>query len=267
VLIAWVGAVGTLWATAVAFAVSAVASAAIRLPHADAPLPHERPRGLLRSTAEGLRFVWHDRLLRTITVLYTLIVGVYLPVEGVILPVHFEVLDQPAALGLVITAMGAGGVVGSLAYGAWGHGLPRRRLFVGALVATSVGLLGMAVLPPLGVLMVFGALVGLAFGPVNPLANLVMQVRTPERLRGRVVGVLTSTGYAAGPVGYLLAGPLVEAVGVRTAFLGLALAIVGITASSAVLPSLHDLDDPAFDIEPEPGEERLTLPEAVHPGT
>jgi hypothetical protein len=43
-------------------------------------------------------------------------------------------------------------------------------------------------LPPYRVTLACAVVTGLAYGPVNPLANAI-QTRTPERLRGRVVGV------------------------------------------------------------------------------
>jgi MFS family permease len=246
-LILWVGAAGALWATAIGFVASAAMTGLVRVPHADVTDGDRRLRALLRSTGEGLRFVWDDRLLRTLALFTMVLVGIYLPVEVIILPVHFEALGRPAAFGFVITAMGAGGVVGSLVYGAWGHRLPRRALFVGSLMATTFGLLLMSLLPPFPVLLVAGAMVGLAFGPVNPLANLAMQARTPERLRGRVVGILTSTQYTAGPLGFLLVGPLVGAFGVEEVFLAIGISIMVVASSAFVLPSLRELDDPALD--------------------
>ena len=90
------------------------------------------------------------------------------------------------------------------------------------------------------------ALSGLAYGPVNPLANYAMQRRSPEQLRGRVVGLMGSSAYAAGPAGFLLAGPLVQWLGVTPAFVLLAAAFLAIALLSAALPILHELDaDPA----------------------
>jgi hypothetical protein len=71
-----------------------------------------------------------------------------------------------------------------------------------------------------------------------------MQTRTPESLRGRVVGVLTSVEFAAGPLGYLLVGPLVEAVGLRSAFVGLSVALVAVTFTAVPAKGLRLLDEP-----------------------
>ena len=57
------------------------------------------------------------------------------------------------------------------------------------------------------------AVVGLVYGPIAPIYNYVMQTQSPPHLRGRVVGVMGSLAYAAGPLGLILAGPLADAVG------------------------------------------------------
>jgi MFS family permease len=86
--------------------------------------------------------------------------------------------------------------------------------------------------------------VGVFYGPVGPLVNTALQTRTPERLRGRAVGLVTSVAYAAGPAGYLVAGPLVEAFGPRGAFLALASTLLAVVL--VVLPrrALRELDPP-----------------------
>jgi MFS family permease len=64
-------------------------------------------------------------------------------------------------------------------------------------------------------------------------------------LRGRVVSAIGATAYAAGPVGYLVAGPLVEGFGVRTTLLALGAALAGMCAVGAAFSALLSLDDPA----------------------
>ena len=116
VMIAWFGSVTALWATAVGFTLSAVLVAGLRV--ADAGRPEASPdvAGMWRGTGDGLRFVWHDPLLRGLAVMTAVLVSVYMPIEGVLLPVYFEDLDEPGRLGGVIMAMSAGGVVGAVGY-------------------------------------------------------------------------------------------------------------------------------------------------------
>ena len=214
----------------------------MRLPGAGRLERHDRPAGLLRGTLEGLAFVWRDRLLRTISALTAVLTAIYLPIEGVLLPVYFERQGAPQQLGAVLMAISAGAVIGTLGYGQWGHRWSRRTVLVTAVVACGVALVGMSVLPPLPLLVGFAGLVGLSYGPVQPMVNLAMQTRAPLRLRGRVIGVLSATEHSAGPLGYLLAGPAINAFGVRRTFIGLAVALLLAALATLPLRTLRELD-------------------------
>lgn len=244
VLIATVGAVNALWVTAACFLLSILAIAFLRLEGAGRPSADVRPVSMWTGTLEGLRFVWNSRLLRTVGLLNMALVALYLPVESVLFPVYFTDLGQPAHLGWVLMAMAVGGIVGALGYGVVASRVPRRTLMVSAVIVLGLCMVGMAFLPPLGVLLALAGLVGLAYGPVGPIVNHAMQTRSPEHMRGRVVGVMTSTAYAAGPLGYLLAGPLIDSFGLRTTFFALALPMVAIGVLSVFLPALRALDGP-----------------------
>lgn len=243
-LISAVGVTSTFWATTVAFALSALIVLAVRIPGGGRPPVHERPRGFWTSTREGFTFLWRDGVLRAVALLSAMLVGIWLPVEGVVLPYYYNSQDAPGQLGLLVTAMSGGGVVGALLYTAVATRVRRRTAFVVALLGTSIPVLGMAFLPPYPAMLALGVATGLFFGPVNPITNIAMQERTPDALRGRVVGAIGAAAYAAGPVGYLLVGPLLEGLGVRTTFLVLGVALVVACVAGAALPALRGLDDP-----------------------
>jgi MFS family permease len=85
--------------------------------------------------------------------------------------------------------------------------------------AVGVGLAAFAFLPPVPVLVALGFAVGVAAGPINPVAAHVIQHRTPERMRGRVIGSSTSLAVAAGPLGLLALGPVVDTGGPSAGYL------------------------------------------------
>ncbi len=244
ILVATIGTTTTFWATAAAFALSAILMACTRMPGGARVRHSGEQHGLAKATVEGLSFLWRDKLLRTMAILGALLVGVWLPVEGVVLPYVFNEADQPGRLGLLITAMSAGGVVGALLYAAWGSRFPRRWAFVGSLILCAVPCVGLALLPPYPAMLLLGVLTGLFFGAVSPVNNLALQNRTPERLRGRVVGAMGSAAYAAGPIGYLVAGPLVDAWGPQPVLLLMTVSLLVVSVASAFLPSLALLDAP-----------------------
>ncbi|MGC4193129.1 MAG: MFS transporter [Thermomicrobiales bacterium] len=240
-LIAVFGASNTLWFTGAGFALSILAVTGIRLAGANRPSPITG-ESFWANTKEGLAFVWNDRLLRAMAILTMIVVALYLPIEGVILPAHFTAQDTPRYLGWVLMAMSAGGLVGALAYGQWADRLGRRATFVWCTIAMSLVIIGMAILPPIAPLLVLSAMLGLTYGPMGPISNVAMQACTPDHLRGRVIGVMSSLAYAAGPLGYLVAGPLIDHLGLRKAFILLAVLITVVAIAGLLVRSLHDLD-------------------------
>ncbi|PTR22863.1 H+ antiporter protein [Rhodococcus sp. OK519] len=242
VLIALIGPESTLWVTAICFVLSLVTIAFLRLENAGRPDHATRPASMWTGTLEGLKFVWRDRLLRTLALVDMVIVALYMPIESVLFPKYFTDRGEPAQLGWVLMAMSIGGLVGALSYGALAPYLKRRNLMLVAVTGLGLAMIGMAFLPPLWVLLGLSVVIGLVYGPVGPIANWAMQTRSPEHMRGRVVGVMTSTAYAAGPLGYLLAGPLIDQLGIRTTFFVLAIPVVAVAAVCFSLPVLRELD-------------------------
>jgi MFS family permease len=90
---------------------------------------------------------------------------------------------------------------------------------VGSVAAAELGLAAFALLPPVPVLVVLGFAVGVLAGPINPVAALVIQHRTPDHMRGRVIGSYTSLAVAAGPLGLLAIGQVVDAGGPGAGYL------------------------------------------------
>jgi MFS family permease len=244
-LISTVGASAALVGTGVAFVLAALAVVPLRGLHgAGRPARDSRPEGLWAGTREGLAFVLREPLLRPLALLIMLVVALYVPVEGVVLPVYFTDQGAPERLGVVLMAMSGGMVVGTMAYEWLVRRVSRRVLLLGSTIGSALSLVWMAALPTFGLLLVAGALSGLLWGPAQPLLNHAMQLRTPHHLRGRVLGTITSVSMAAGPAGYLAVGFLVEAVGVQPAFVGLSVALLAVCVALALLPAWRLLDAP-----------------------
>lgn len=242
-LIATVGGVNTMWVTAAAFGLSILAMAMLRLEGADRPEPEDRPDGVVSGVVEGLKFVWHNRVLRTLGLIDLAVTGLYLPMESVLFPKYFTDRNEPAQLGWVLMALSIGGLIGALSWSVLSRMASKRTTVLTAVLTFGGAVTVIAFLPPLPVILGFAALVGLMYGPIGPIYNSVMQTRTPEYMRGRVVGVMTSMAYAAGPLGFMLAGPLVDKFGLHVTFLALALPVLGIGLLCPWLPGLRELDD------------------------
>ena len=244
-LIATIGAINTMWVTAAAFGCSILTMAALRLAGADRPEPDQQPDSVVSGVLEGLRFVWNNKVLRTLGLIDLAVTGLYLPMESVLFPKYFSDRNEPAHLGWVLMALSIGGLVGALSWTVLSRMASKRATVLTATLTFAAASLAIGFLPPLPVILVLSAVVGLVYGPIGPIYNSVMQTRTPEHMRGRVVGVMTSMAYAAGPVGFMLAGPLVDAFGLTPAFLALALPLLVIALLCPWIPALRELDRPA----------------------
>lgn len=224
-LIASVGAVNSFWVSAALFIIAALAISFLRVGDA----AKESRETAEASGAEtdssmrvGIKTLWDDKVLRTLSVALLIIAAVYLPTEAVVLPTYFEDVDNPSGLGFVISALAAGSAVGSFGYGWISARMKRRTLIRLILLGSAVSIIPMAFLPPLSVLMLAGFLLGLSWGPYNPLISTLVQQRVPAHLQGRVFGVQTAVFYAAPPLGMVLAGLAVESYGIKATYIVLA---------------------------------------------
>ena len=242
-LIATIGGINTMWVTAGAFGVSMLAIGALRLPGAGAPPSAARPDGPWSGMVDGLRFVWNLKVLRTLALVDLAMTALYLPMESVLFPKYFTDRHEPAHLGWVLVALSIGGLAGALAYPLLIRRVSRRWTLLTAMLTLGVCTALISTLPPLLLILLLCGLIGLVYGPIAPIYNYVMQSKSPPQLRGRVVGVMTSLAYAAGPLGFMLAGPLTDATGLRTTFLVLAFPMIAIGLVSLRLSSLRELDE------------------------
>jgi MFS family permease len=236
-LISTVGAINSFWVSAGLFVIAALAIVFLRVGNLgkDARNLAEQNNEITdRSLRIGFKVLWNDKLLRTITFAILIIAAVYLPTETIVLPTYFEDLGNPAGLGIVISALGAGSAIGSFGYGWISKRVSRKNLVRITLIGTAVSIIPMAFLPPLPIFILSGFVLGLAWGPFNPLISTLIQQRVPADQQGRVFGVQTAVFYAAPPLGMVLAGVSVESLGVGKTYLILA-AILSGTALLALL--------------------------------
>lgn len=244
-LIATLGGINTMWVTAGAFTLSIIAVSVLRLEGAGKPNRDSLPEGIWAGIVEGLKFVWHSPVLRTLAFVDLAATGLYMPMESVLFPKYFTDRNEPAQLGWVLMALSVGGLVGALGYAVMSKYSSRRAVMLTAVLTLGVAMTIIAFLPPLPLILVLCAIVGFVYGPIAPIYNYVMQTRAPQHLRGRVVGVMGSLAYAAGPLGLVVAGPLADAAGLHATFLALALPMLALGVVAVFLPALRDLDRPA----------------------
>ncbi|MFM7964624.1 MAG: MFS transporter [Actinomycetota bacterium] len=212
----------------------AVRSMRVREQHGE----HNEHENFTQSLRGGWQLLRADRPLLIFTLGLTVMGGLYMPIDTVIWPTHFESIDNAAGLGAVMSAVALGVVIGAFAYGRLARRFSTPPLLRVIVVMSTAALLPMGFLPGTLVFVLLAFLTGLAWGPFNPLWNTVVQRRVPTASQGRVYGLQISLVYAAPPVGQLLVGWGIESIGLRGTFS----IVLGLFAlSAATIASLRSL--------------------------
>ena len=219
-LVAALGPLSVLALDAVTFGVAAGVFVAL-VPSAVRGTPDREPgghEGYWRELADGLRWLAREPLLRAVVLLLVVTNLLDAAKTNVLLPVAAErQLGGAVAFGLLVGVLGGGALVGSLAFAAVGHRLPRRPVFVtGFTLAGAPPLLALAAGVSLPVQVAVTAVTGLAAGVLNPVIGTLKLERVPVRMRARVYGVIGAAAWAAMPLGALGAGYAAQHLGLTT---------------------------------------------------
>jgi MFS family permease len=189
-----------------------------------------------RGVLAGLRFLLQDKLLAPVsaTVVAFGLLGAGLSAG---LPVYaYDEFDGNARIaGLFYAALGAGALIGSLLAVVVVRRVAPLRLAAFGILAFSIPLWVLPFLPPWPV--VFVALfVATLFTPlVNGPIIAVLTARTPDYLRAKVMTAVISVDTIAAPLGFLLAGQVLERWGVAPLFAGV---VVGTTWMAVVFAAI-----------------------------
>jgi MFS family permease len=165
---------------------------------------------LLRSTLDGLKFIWHNEI-------FLILIGVsfFHAIFGMsyvtLMPVYARDILHAGSrgYGFLQSASGAGALIGAIMV-ALSASSPRKGLLaLGALMVFGVILMGFAFATwfPLSLGLVF--FIGMANDFFLTMVSSILQLRLPDGLRGRVMGVYGLT-WSFMPIGGAIAGTIAE---------------------------------------------------------
>ncbi len=234
-------------ADGISYMLSAASEVFIHIPQR---LPAARPglkavaRGYLADTGEGLRWIWRRTGMRTFLFATTAINFLFMPIV-VLLPFYVtDVLHKGAAwYGFLLAALSLGSVVGLLLTGSIrlaGHG--RARMLGGALLLTalSMGGLGLVRASAAALALMFAA--GLLAAVINVTVLTLLQLSTPQELRGRVMGLVMALASAATPLGLAVGGVLGDLTGkaIPAIYVGVGAAAAATAAGAFLVPAFRE---------------------------
>jgi MFS family permease len=233
-------------ADAVSYAFSLASLLAIRTPFQE---EREREQASLRAQlAEGFRWLWGHRFLRTCALLFTWANLVYEAIFLVMIVVGRRQGLSGAQIGALIAVFGVFSLAGSAAS-------PRlqRRLSMRTFVVASLWLqllIAVFVLRPSIYVLLAASLPAAFLGPsVNAVIIGYRVAVVPDRLTGRVNSVARTIALCGMPLGPLSAGLLLGSFSARTtiaifaSFLFVLCVFATLSSSIRNAPSLDELDD------------------------
>jgi predicted MFS family arabinose efflux permease len=219
-------------ADAVSYLVSLVCVASVRAPLGGGG-PTKSVRKPLADVFTGLRWIWAQRFLRTLLLWFVGVGVVFSSIGLVVLVLARDRGASAGELGLAFAITAAGGVIGALITPAVLRRFrPARIVVTFAWVSTATTFLLLAADSPY----VIGALGGIAFlfaPPVNAIAFAAIAEGAPDELQGRVTSAGIQISSLGAPVGPLVAGVLLGALGAARAIVvyGCALFVLAVIAS------------------------------------
>ena len=198
---------------------------------------------LMAGISEGLRYSWRNRSLRTVflalAALNFLFIG---PLQVGIATLANERFPAGAlALGVMTSAWGAGGLLGTL-LPQWLPRLPRLgvlMLVLASLQGAGMVLLGILLTLPLASLTI--AILGGCSSFFVLVGTTWIQKTTPPEILGRVMGIGLLSSIGVAPFSYALAG-ILASVNPLVLFAGTGMAMLAVNIMLAVNPVVRTLE-------------------------
>lgn len=219
---------------AITFGVSALLTLSVRGRYREERTAEEEAEHA--GVGAGIRFLWNEHALRRMTLAWL----VFLLGAGMGM-----VADAPLAesfgvgavgFGALIACWGGGSVVGSLL----GRKLTARTEPLWLVIASAgiaLGHLGVGLAPIFSLVLVFGLIMGTSDGLTVVAETGIMQRRTPDAVRSRVMAAFDAVLSLGLAFAYILAGPALQALGPRHVYLlG---GVAAVLATLVLLPLRH----------------------------
>ena len=186
-------------------------------------------RPSIEKVKEGVRYSFSDTIALPLMVMIAIISMFGFSIFNFMPAWAVSVLHGNAATnGMIQSARGIGALAGALTIATNGHGERRGRLLFVIAMTYPVVLLAFAFTSALVPALVLAALIGACFVIVYNTANTLLQSRTPDFMRGRVMSMYMLSFLGTVPIGSLAGGFAAHLLGERNALVLCAITALGL---------------------------------------
>ena len=240
--IAAMGSANTFWVVAGFGAVSAFFALLIRVTEQHEPNDESEKEPFYIYAIQGFKILFATPSVLVLMSAIMTLALIYLPTEMLILPTAYNEMGDPEGLGLVVSAMAFAAVFGALFFERIHKRISYSNILRIGILGVPLSMIPMSQIPPQWAMIFFGLILGLAWGPLLPLLNTVIQTKIPANKRGRVFS-LEMTVWSAGPmISMVLVGGAVDAFGVKPIYLALSLGVLVAGVLVATNKYIKELD-------------------------
>jgi MFS family permease len=183
---------------------------------------------VLAGIREGLAWSSRSPIATTVLVVVTIVSTVGFNFNVLVPLLASQTLHVSAWMfGVLSASFGLGALAGALATATLRSASPRT--FIGGAIGFSLAMLALAPVHTAGIALVLLFALGLSFSLFTASANALVQLASPDHLRGRVVSLYLFAFAGLAPIGGLVAGWLAQVGGTELAF-----AVAGLSGLAAV---------------------------------
>jgi MFS family permease len=209
------------------------------------PVEESRRPTVVRGVREGIAFALRSREILLVLVL-VIVISTFCLNFNVLLPVlaKHTLHTGPGTFGALSAAFGAGALVGGLVAAAQRRA--RKSLMLVGAAGFGASQLLLAPSDSVWLACLLLLLAGISFSTWSSNSNSIVQLASPDYLRGRMIGLYFFAFAGTGALGGVMAGWLIQLGGTRLAF---AVAGVAALASTAIVGRLLRLEAARMDVE------------------
>jgi MFS transporter, DHA3 family, macrolide efflux protein len=213
-LYAFIGVTGVITIDLITFFVAIGTMLAVRIPRPPQTEEGRQAKGsMLKEMSIGFRYLWEHKPLLVLMLFAALLNFLLNGMGAMNTPYILSRTDNNGTLlGILMSVMDAGAIVGAIVIGAWGGTRPRIHTMMPALILMGIATAtyGMARNP---ILMGATAFTMMFMPPLANVALLsMMQQKVAPDLQGRVFAVIMQLVMVMTPLSFLLVGPLADNV-------------------------------------------------------
>jgi predicted MFS family arabinose efflux permease len=184
---------------------------------------------LLTDIRDGIAYVTRHRLLRIVILYWGMVqIGTGALVQALTFHVETDRGLGPAVLGFILSGFGIGSLAGAILATRLVQGNLGRTMLLGTL-ATGILLLGIALEPPIVLVVGIAFLAGVAQANVLIAYLTLRTTHSPDALLGRIGSTARFVSVGLTPIGFLVGGLLIDATNGATALAAMGAWMVALT--------------------------------------